>query len=51
MFPVKEGYIIAPDKLGLGIDPDPEVVKRYRENAATIDSLRLRLRLNRILYA
>jgi hypothetical protein len=49
LFPVKEGYIIAPDKSGLGIDPDPEVVKRYRENAATIGSLRLRLRLNRTL--
>jgi len=30
LFPVKDGYITAPDKPGLGIDPDPEVVKKYR---------------------
>jgi L-alanine-DL-glutamate epimerase-like enolase superfamily enzyme len=30
LFPVKEGYITAPDKPGLGIDPDPEAVKKYR---------------------
>jgi len=30
LFPVKDGYVAVPDKPGLGIDPDPEVVKRYR---------------------
>ncbi|MBM3746035.1 MAG: mandelate racemase/muconate lactonizing enzyme family protein [Acidobacteria bacterium] len=30
LFPVKDGYITAPDKPGLGIDPDPEAVKKYR---------------------
>ena len=30
LFPVKDGYITAPDKPGIGIDPDPEVVKKYR---------------------
>jgi L-alanine-DL-glutamate epimerase-like enolase superfamily enzyme len=30
LFPVKEGYIEAPRKPGLGIDPDPDAVKRYR---------------------
>lgn len=30
LFPVKDGYITAPDKPGLGIDPDPEIVKKYR---------------------
>jgi L-alanine-DL-glutamate epimerase-like enolase superfamily enzyme len=30
LFPVKDGYITVPDKPGLGIDPDPEVVKRYQ---------------------
>lgn len=30
LFPVKDGYITVPDKPGLGIDPDPEIVKRYR---------------------
>jgi L-alanine-DL-glutamate epimerase-like enolase superfamily enzyme len=29
LFPVKDGYITAPEKPGLGIDPDPEVVKKY----------------------
>jgi L-alanine-DL-glutamate epimerase-like enolase superfamily enzyme len=30
LFPVKDGYITAPDKPGLGIDPEPEIVKKYR---------------------
>ncbi len=30
LFPVKDGYITVPDKPGLGIDPDPEAVERYR---------------------
>jgi len=30
LFPVKDGFIKAPDKPGIGIDPDPEVVKKYR---------------------
>lgn len=30
LFPVKDGYITVPDTPGLGIDPDPEVVKKYR---------------------
>jgi D-galactarolactone cycloisomerase len=30
LFPVKDGYIEVPDKPGLGIDPDPEMVKKYR---------------------
>ena len=30
LFPVKDGYINAPTGPGLGIDPDPEVVKKYR---------------------
>ena len=30
LFPVKDGYIEVPKKPGLGIDPDPEVVKKYR---------------------
>jgi hypothetical protein len=30
LFPVQEGYITVPDKPGLGIDPDPEIVKRYQ---------------------
>ena len=29
LFPVQEGYITVPDKPGLGIDPDPAIVKRY----------------------
>lgn len=29
LFPVKDGYITVPDKPGLGIDPDPEIVKKY----------------------
>jgi L-alanine-DL-glutamate epimerase-like enolase superfamily enzyme len=27
LFPVKDGYIEVPKKPGLGIDPDPEIVK------------------------
>ncbi len=30
LFPVKESIIQVPDKPGLGIDPDPEIVKKYR---------------------
>ncbi len=30
LFPVKNGYITAPNKPGLGIDPDPEIVRKYR---------------------
>ena len=30
LFPVKDGYIEVPKKPGLGIDPDPEIVKKYR---------------------
>ncbi len=30
LFPVKDGYITVPDKPGLGIDLEPEIVKRYR---------------------
>lgn len=30
LFPVKDGYIEVPKKPGLGIDPDPEMVKKYR---------------------
>jgi len=30
LYPVKEGYIDVPKKPGLGIDPDPEMVKKYR---------------------
>jgi L-alanine-DL-glutamate epimerase-like enolase superfamily enzyme len=30
LFPVKDGYIEVPRKPGLGIDPDPELVRKYR---------------------
>ncbi len=30
LFPVKDGYVTAPTKPGIGIDPDPEMVKKYR---------------------
>jgi L-alanine-DL-glutamate epimerase-like enolase superfamily enzyme len=30
LFPVKNGYIEVPRKPGLGIDPDPELVRKYR---------------------
>jgi L-alanine-DL-glutamate epimerase-like enolase superfamily enzyme len=29
LYPVKDGYIEAPDSPGLGIDPDPNIVKKY----------------------
>jgi D-galactarolactone cycloisomerase len=32
LFPVKDGFITVPDKPGLGIDPDPEMVKKYKVN-------------------
>ncbi|HYK91252.1 MAG TPA: enolase C-terminal domain-like protein [Acidobacteriota bacterium] len=32
LFPVKNGYIEVPGKPGLGIDPDPELVRKYRVN-------------------
>ena len=30
LYPVHEGYITVPEQPGLGIDPDPELVKKYR---------------------
>ncbi len=30
LFPVKDGYIEVPDKPGIGIDPDPEMVRKSR---------------------
>jgi L-alanine-DL-glutamate epimerase-like enolase superfamily enzyme len=30
LYPVKDGYIKVPDTPGLGIDPDPELVKKYK---------------------
>lgn len=30
LFPVNEGYVTVPETPGLGIDPDPEIVARYR---------------------
>jgi L-alanine-DL-glutamate epimerase-like enolase superfamily enzyme len=30
LFPVKDGYVEVPNKPGIGIDPDPEMVKKYR---------------------
>ena len=30
LFPVKDGYITVPNKPGLGIDPDPKLVKKYQ---------------------
>lgn len=30
LFPVKDGFVKVPEKPGLGIDPDPEIVKKYR---------------------
>ncbi len=32
LFPVKDGYITIPDIPGLGIDPDPADIKKYRVN-------------------
>lgn len=37
LFPVKDGYISAPSRPGIGIDPDPEIVKKYKV-AAVRDS-------------
>lgn len=33
LYPVQDGYITMPQKPGLGIDPDPEMVKRYKVDA------------------
>jgi len=30
LFPVRDGYIEVPEKPGLGIDPDPEIVRKYK---------------------
>ena len=30
LFPIKDGYITVPDKPGLGIDPDPADINKYR---------------------
>ena len=30
LFPVKDGYIDVPQTPGIGIDPDPEMVRKYR---------------------
>jgi L-alanine-DL-glutamate epimerase-like enolase superfamily enzyme len=30
LFPVKDGFIDTPKQPGIGIDPDPELVKKYR---------------------
>lgn len=30
LFPVKDGYINAPETPGIGYDPDPEMVKKYK---------------------
>jgi D-galactarolactone cycloisomerase len=30
LFPVKNGYIVPPEKPGIGIDPDPEMVRKYK---------------------
>ncbi len=30
LFPLKDGFVKVPEKPGLGIDPDPEIVKKYR---------------------
>ena len=30
LFPVQDGYITVPNQPGLGIDPDPELVEKYR---------------------
>jgi D-galactarolactone cycloisomerase len=30
LFPVKDGYISAPTRPGVGCDPDPEMVKKYK---------------------
>ena len=33
LYPVEDGYITMPRKPGLGIDPDPEMVKKYKVEA------------------
>lgn len=33
LYPVEDGYITMPQKPGLGIDPDPEMVKKYKVGA------------------
>jgi L-alanine-DL-glutamate epimerase-like enolase superfamily enzyme len=30
LYPVKDGHITVPETPGLGIDPDPELVKKYQ---------------------
>ena len=30
LYPVKDGYVTVPETPGLGIDPDPELVKKYQ---------------------
>jgi len=30
LYPVKDGYVTVPEEPGLGIDPDPELVKKYQ---------------------
>jgi len=30
LFPIKDGYVMVPDKPGLGIDLDPKDIKKYR---------------------
>jgi L-alanine-DL-glutamate epimerase-like enolase superfamily enzyme len=32
LYPVKDGYVQPPQKPGLGIDPDPDIVAKYRVN-------------------
>jgi L-alanine-DL-glutamate epimerase-like enolase superfamily enzyme len=32
LFPVRDGYIEAPTKPGIGYDPDPEMIKKYKVN-------------------
>jgi L-alanine-DL-glutamate epimerase-like enolase superfamily enzyme len=30
LYPVKDGYIAMPQEPGLGIDPDPEMIRKYK---------------------
>lgn len=30
LFPVKDGYIQAPKQPGVGVDPDPEIIRKYK---------------------
>lgn len=30
LFPVKDGYITAPQQPGVGVDPDPEIIRKYK---------------------